>query len=432
MLLLLLSACRAGPIVHGIGAQAHWVLQEADANDMARAVAQVFERFNLPVEAPDLSGEAERLPAQVRQALGEAPGGRLGPTSRTLLFLLVARGMALAAQREHLPPGEIPEASTRLAAVHAAALVRLMGEESPDLEQAVRSALERLAALPEAARRRVPRDLEEVARHLRAGRPQLEVALARVFPTAFDRRQVRLLRAAPAARLCTVRNVEAREGTLAAVSPAGGLYLAEKGSLREVPAQGPERRFALPEALAPGRLVHGPERLFHVARAADGLEAAALETAGGEARRGPVLEVRGSGFLADAAALEDQGVLALRRTFSGFELVRIDLSLRRAVREGAWPGAPGHRDGPLGRARFLPGPLARTRGGAFLFYDPAARALRILERGWVGTVAVGVGEVVGIAAGTGDQIHLVESERKAGGTRLFRQRLVRLEGLPCP
>jgi hypothetical protein len=395
---------------------------------MARVVAQVFERFNLPVEIPDLAGEQERL----AQSLEPGPRESLGPARRVLLFLLAARSVAMAVQQELLPPGEPPASSARLAAIQVAAVVRFLAEQSPEMERAVSSAVERLTALPEALRRTIPPELGEVLWRLRARGPPLEVTLSRVFPTSFDRRERRVLRAAAAARLCPVRTVESSEGTLAAVSPQGDLYLADKGSLRVLSAPGLERRLALAAPLGPGRLVHGAGRLFHVARVADGLEAAVVETSGAKAHRGSVLEVRGSGFLADVAVLGEEVLLALRRVFSGYELVRVDLALGRAVREGAWPGTPGHRDGPLGRARFLPGPFTRTAGGAFLFYDPAARALRILERGFVGTVAMGVGEVVGIVAGTGDRVHLVESERRAGGRRRFRQQLLRLEGLSCP
>lgn len=387
---------------------------------MARAAAALLARYNVRAQPPP---GIERAVSHWMARIS----GAVGPKAEPLALFLVAREVCLAAQRD-LAPVESPE----LAALQGVALVRDLAAADAGLRRALDAARSRIAELPPAARERVPSALRSMVELAAGPIPPLADLLARSFPTSFDRATVLVLRAAPRARLCTLRSADAPEGTLAAASPAGELILATPGEIRELPIAGPERTRRLARPLGPGRLVHAGGRLYHLAPGPTALEVTAVDLGSDEASARAVLEVRGPGFLPGGAAGDGGTILAFRRTASGVEVVRVDPGARRARRAGGFPAAPGHRDGPLGRARFLPGPATRLPRGALLFHDPAAGAVRILQRGRVGTIAGRVGRITSVAAAGGDRVFLAEEGRLAGALRRFHLRLLRLAGGACP
>jgi hypothetical protein len=444
--LAFLGACATGPTWQGAGARARHALETGDTREMVASLAQLLGRFNLPVElSVDMPARAQHLGERIAAGLGALAEGPKDRRVAALLFSLLAADLALEAQRTHLPDEAVE--SDRLAVQHAAALLLELGRENADLLRLLASAMDLLRRLSPAERRDLPGSLWEIAKRLGApGGHPLAVLLSRSFPSSFDRSTMRVLHAMPKTRLCTLRSVDAEEGTLAAVSAEGKLYLASLRELRELSPEGPEVRRRLPRPLGPGRLVHLGARLYHVAVSRGSLELTALALAKEEARPEGVLVVRGSGFFRDAVPLDSDTLLAFRRTFPGYATVRLDFSARRARTEGALPGAAGYRDGQLGEARFSPGPTARLGRGALVFFDPPASSLRILDRGWVGTVVRGggakdgvgrdarVGQVAALAAAGDDLLYLAD-EGPLGATkagfRQFHLRKLRFSGGPC-
>ena len=260
----------------------------------------------------------------------------------------------------------------------------------------------------------------------------------------------------PRVRACTLRTVDAPEGaTTAAVTRDGRMFLAVPGAVREIARVGTERRRRLDMVLGPGQLLHAPWspkpgaptgfKLWHVRTVATYLDIKAFRLTPEAAVLSGSLVLRGADFGPELGLEWSKDIpvlLVSRRAFPGLREVAIRLDTRKHQSGANLPGAPGHRDGPLGEGRFSLGPSVVTAAGERIFYDPAAQALRILARGAVGTLALGprhdgagetagVGRVVAMASAPDGLLHLVERGRLDGGFRRYHLRAVTLDGRPC-
>lgn len=453
-----LVACASGPRWRGAPGRAQSAVRSLDTTAMLRALEDVFARYNVPPPPSEPGSEdatAIRLTrARVANATA-ASAGRDDPRVGMLVFFATARHVADAVMREHLPPARVAAAPLRLPEEHAAAAVAELARQNAALRDTLQSALALARSLPPSGPQ-LPTAVMGVAQRLSQPAPPLPAQLAKHYPHAFDRETARVLRAMPRLRACTLRSVDAPEGgSSAAVTQDGRLFLAVPGAVREVPRAGPERRRRLDVALGPGQLVHAPWsprkdapagfELWHVRAVATYLDIKAFRLTPEAAPMSGSIVLRGTDFVPELGVewVQDIPVLLVaRRQFPGLREVAIRLDTRKHQKGAVLPGAPGHRDGALGQARFSLGPSVVTRAGERLFYDPAARALRILARGVVGTVATeprrdgvgegaGVGHVVALASAADGTLYVAERGRLDGGFRRYHLRALTLDGRPC-
>jgi hypothetical protein len=468
-----LAACGVRVAWLDAGRAALRAVERADAVAMAQAVAALFARYNLAVRPP---ADIEALAVRERKALTALLGETTKPTAHSeqplrqaiapsnsvaetlaplrgdveaLVLLRVAREIALRVAGEHLDLAHAPFEAAALADVHGAAALTELARENA-LSARLASVMRRLRRSSESAAH--SRAVRELMRLERKPPPFLSV-LAKVYPQAFDRTMTRVAFVYPNARLCTLRSVASPDTALAAVTPDGRMFLAEPRVLRELSAfSASERRFATTAPLGPGRITFVPSRaparaeghLVHVYTSPHSLEARRFVLRNGAAVLDASIEVRGGGFAPDVGAPDAQGgtVTLSRRMFPGVIEYALGFEPRQAKRVRILPGAVGHRDGPLGAARFWMGASATSPMGVRLFYDPAARALRVLVAAAVATIALaghrdgkgaeaGVGEILSIAAGSDHTFFLAERRRAGGSKRHIQLRALDLSGKPC-
>lgn len=423
-------------------------------------MVDLFARYNLaaplPAELVELAGRhAERVVV----ALAPPVRDRASAEVQTLVLCHVAERVARQLADAHLPAPLAPPAERALAADHAVAALHALASGDAGLRARLVATAKFLQELAAPSLARLPHTARALGVRLaRPGLVPIETLLARSYPHSFDREGTRILPALPRARVCTLRTVEAPEGSLAAVSADGHLWLATPRALRDVPASGAEVGRALDGPLRAGTLLFAGSTLTHLTVFPERVEASLFSLTPAAAVRQGVIVVRGSAFLegggalrpaaplpaATAASPAPPGIVVVRRAPSGYEEIAVDLAARRARRIGAVPGATGHRDGQLGEARFLPGPFTALPSGARVFFDPAAQALRIAEKGFLGTIFTGparkdgvgaeggVGHITGLAADSRERIYFAERGRPEAGLRRYHLRMVLLRGGACP
>ena len=120
-------------------------MRRLDPLGMARAVADLFARYNLPLQdAPDAAPLRYTLDRVLASIAGHATAD--DPRVGMLVLFAAARQVAERALREHLPDTRLVTAPANLAEDHAAAAVGELARQNA----AVRVTLERALALARA------------------------------------------------------------------------------------------------------------------------------------------------------------------------------------------------------------------------------------------------------------------------------------------